>query len=237
MESEVRVFRGPAGRGNVRFNKKVIKVTSDGGDSWEISYDNFTAEIPDNHKQILNGVYFSLNHDETELRSIRPPDGVHVGEFGGFTRGGEDNELGTFMKKRPAGKNDDTGAMWPARPEEERFWAILNVVAGDWKGYYYIYWLPYIFSKVQGAQVARLYGTQTRVDRMEEFLELCGIPRDGPGLDISIPWSADQGAVLEFLEETLRPLAKNNRFNINADNGWPSYEKGLIGLASGTTVA
>ncbi len=237
LESEVLVFRGPAGRANIRFNAKVIKIVADDGNIWEIAYDNLTAEIPKNHKKVLNGVFYSLNNDETELRSIRPPDGTHVGEFGGFTRGGDNNELGTYMAKRPAGKNDETGAKWPARPDEERFWAILNVVAGDWKGYSYIYWLPYIFTKVQGAQFARLYGTQNRVDRVNDFLELCGIEKDGPSLDITIPWAPDQGQVLEFLEDTLLPIAKKNRFNINADNGWPAYEKGLTGLASGVTVS
>lgn len=237
MESEVRVFRGPQGRGNVRFNAKVIKVVSDEGDSWEIAHENLTAEIPDNHKKILNGVYFQLDAEETSLQTIRPWDGTQVVEFGGFTRRGEDQELSTYMKRRPAGGNPATGAKWPARPDEERYTVVLNIVAGDWKGYSLIYWMPYIFTKKQGSQVARLYGTANRVDRTEDFLELCGVPRDGPGLDITIPWSADQGVVLEFLEDTLLPIAKNNRFECHVDGGWPRNKEPLSSLASGVTVA
>ena len=238
LDSEVRVFRGPDGRGNIRFNKAVVKIVADDGNIYEIANDNVTAELPTNHKKVLSGVYFQLNPDETELSTVRPYKGTHVVEFGGFTRRGEENELGTYMKKRPAGENKETGQKWPARPDEERFTAVLDVVAGEWKGYSYIYWLPYIFTKKQGSQVARLYGTQNRVDRLEKFLEFCGIERDGPSLDITIPWQPDQGVVLEFLEDTLNPLAKTNRFQVITDRGWPLNKgEALTGMASGTVVA
>ena len=231
LDSEVKVTRGPSGLGEVRFHKTSVKIIAANGNTYEIAPDKVDERVPRNS---LTNIWFSLSADESQLYSIRPAGGTFLMQFGGITRSGDDQTLNTYMKLRPAGqkKNLETGKVqkWPERPPEERFTAILSIVAGEFSEYEYTYWLPYLFSKKQDTQYAKLFtASPKRRDRMENFLDMTGWDR----ANMPIPWSEDQGQILEYVEEKLLTLAPKHRFMGIIRDGYPqSLEHPLEGLVS-----
>mgnify|MGYP001608016278 CR=1 FL=1 len=235
LGSELKVVRGPSGLGEVRFNKSAAKIIAASGDVYEIANEKIDKHVPRNN---LTNIWFSLSGDESQLYSIRPAQGTFLMQFGGLTRrssedGGEET-IGTYMKMRPAGerKNPQTGKTqkWPERPPEERFTAVLSIVSGDFTEYQYTYWLPYIFAKVQGSQYAKLYtSSPNRKTRVENFLDLTGWDRE----TMPIPWSEDNGQILEYVETRLLEIADSHRFMGIIRDGYPqSLEKPLEGLVT-----
>ena len=219
LDSEVKVTRGPSGLGEVRFHKTSVKIIAANGNTYEIAPDKVDERVPRNS---LTNIWFSLSADESQLYSIRPASGTYLMQFGGITRSGDDQTLNTYMKLRPAGqkKNPETGKVqkWPERPPEERFTAILSIVAGDFSDYEYTYWLPFIFAKKQDTQFAKLFtASPKRRDRMENFLDMTGWDR----ANMPIPWSEDNAQILEYVEEKLLAVASKHRFMGVVKDGYP----------------
>ena len=231
LVSEIKVTRGPSGLGEVRFNKTNVKIIAANGNTYEIAPDKVDDRVP---RKNLTNIWFAISADESQLYAIRPAGGTFLVQFAGLTRSGEEKQLKTYTKLRPAGSRTDpkTGKTqkWPERPPEERFTAILSIVAGPFTEYEYTYWLPYLFAKVQGAQYAKLFtSSPARRDRMEQFLDLTGWDR----ANTPIPWSEDPPQILEYMEERLLEVAPDHQFMAIIRDGYPQQlEPKLEGLVT-----
>lgn len=213
LGSELVSQYGPSGPGSVRFNKNYVKVVSEAGDVWEITYENVAQEVIQKHQA---KIWFQLNLDETALQAIRPLDGTFLCRFGGFTRRGENEDAEPFDKKggpreftRPSGKV----SKW-IEPDRRKFTNILVIASGPFEGYSYIYSLDYLFTPA-GSGMCKLQTTRAGwLDKLEKFLDVCGWNRE----TTAIPWSEN---VLPYLEQRLLDLAPDHTFLVSVVNGWP----------------
>ena len=179
LEFEQKVIYGPSGLGNVKFNTKKngqissIKVIAEDTTVYPIAPDNVGDEVI---RESRNGVYFQLSADETTLQTIRPYDGAHPVQFGGFTRRGDDEEPEPYVKRggkrtktHPSGKTSSYTV-----PDQLRFTSVLSIVGGDFDGYSAIYWLPYVFERGNDGVAKAVSRSGTALDRVRDFLSMTG---------------------------------------------------------------
>ena len=225
LASELKANYGPSGLGSVRFNKQYVKVVSEGGDTWTISYENVDPTIVQTHRKAC---YFQLSPDETVLMAMRPWDGRHVCQFAGFTRRGEEEEAEPFMRKggkreRPNPKSGKI-SKW-VEPDRLRFTAVFTIVGGDWEDNGLLYGIDYLFRRASDGSTILSSNRAGWLERLENFLDLCGFDRDSE----SIPFSDN---VLPYLEALLLERAKKNPIWVQVENGWPrAIERVPTGLS------
>lgn len=221
LDFEQTVVYGPSGLGNVKFNKKKngqissVKVVSEDTTVYPISADNIGDGVITDSR---NGIYYQLSPDETKLTTIRPWDGIHPVQFGGFTRRGEDQEEaepyvkrgGKRTKTHPSGKTSTYTVQ-----DQLRFTSVLEIVGGDFKGYSAIYWLQYIFERGNDGVAKAVSRSGIALDKLKEFMSLAGWDTDNE----PIPYSEN---VLPYLERELLDRASNNTFITTFEGGWPT---------------
>lgn len=221
MQFEQTFEYGPSGLGDVRFNRTETgqvtsaKVVSSDGTVYPIAAENIDENVI---TKSIEGAYFSLSFDESRLTSVRPYVGMFPVRFAGFRRRGEEKLLEPYMKRGgmrskilPSGKV----SKYPV-PDQMRFTAVLEIVAGPMKGYSYIYWLPYIFERGENNIAKAKSKSAPALDRLRLFLKLSGWDVDDD--TVAIPYEDN---VLPFLERALLAEAPTRQYMCIVEKGWP----------------
>jgi hypothetical protein len=214
---------GPNGLGEIRVLKETVKIISADGLVYQIAKENVSEGVPLEGKK---RAHFQLDEAETRLMSVRPWDDTHKVKFAGFTRRGRDTEA-TFYIKRGGPRESEDGRRW-VEPDRPRFTAILEIIAGPFKGYTLLYGMDYLFDRSdREPKYAEMKTRRPKwAARVETFMSLCGY-------DFEVDKVQHSSNILPELEKLLLDRADKNPFVATVEKGWIAREGGLTRMPTG----
>ena len=210
MTGEVKIAKGPSGKGVLRQVPDGLKVMAEDGTVYPIPQEN----IPEYLKPIYEKeVLFRLSTDEMTLRGISPWGGQHLARFASFFPWDEDGQPEPRLKKGgPYRWYDDKIGKWKKAFAKDKlqFTAMNEIVSGDYEGLQVGYFLDYIFVPREGNETGWV-GSSKVVENMEKFLRAAGVDF----VHDSLPWNPEN--VLPALQTML--IAKDAVYQMGIEEG------------------